>query len=77
MAGRSDDTKIRAEAKFKKKDQQRREGDKVWAEREVADRLSDAKTIRLRALRLAKEAAEKAGAEAPKERRMVRKKPPI
>jgi hypothetical protein len=47
------------------------------AEREAADRLSDAKTIRLRALRLAKEAAEKAGATAPKERRMVRKKPPI
>jgi hypothetical protein len=76
MANRSDDSKIRAEAKFKKKELQTKEGEKVWAEREAAGRLSDAKTIRLRALRLAKEAAEKA-AKPPKKPPMERKKPPI
>jgi len=76
MADRSDETRIRAEARFTKKELQTKEGEKVWAEREAAGRLADAKTLRLRALRLAKEAAENA-AEAPKEQRTGPKKRPI
>lgn len=60
MADRSDETRIRAEARFTKKELQAKEGEKVWAEREAAGRLADAKTPRLRALRLAKKAAESA-----------------
>jgi hypothetical protein len=75
MPDRSDETRLRAEARFKKKELQTKESEKVWAEREAAGRLADAKTIRLRALRLAKEAADK-GAEAHKEPRKSSKKPP-
>ena len=49
--------KARAEANFKKKEQQAREGDEARAEYEAASRERDKKTARLRTLRLAKEAA--------------------
>jgi hypothetical protein len=35
MADRSDETRLRAEATFKKKELQTKEGEKVWAEREA------------------------------------------
>jgi hypothetical protein len=49
----------RAEEKFKKKEEQTREGAKAMAEYEVASRALLEKTEGLRALRLAKEAAER------------------
>ena len=51
---------LRAEAKFKKNEQAKQESEKVWAELEAANRAADEKRARLRGLRLAKEAAEKA-----------------
>ena len=55
-----------AEAKFKRKEVQAREGAKAMAEYESAQIATRAKTERLRALREAKEAADaKAAAEAP------------
>jgi hypothetical protein len=56
--------KAQAEATFQKKEHQRREGEKARAEYESEARARDENTARLRALRLAKEAADrKAGIE--------------
>jgi len=63
----SDQTKARAEAAFKK-EQRVRDGTKAWAEHEAAARATLEKTTRLRALRLAKESAEKTPAGAKKTR---------
>jgi hypothetical protein len=52
----SNSTKARAEAIFKRKEQHAREGAKAWAEYEAQRRAVAEKTVRLRALRLAKEA---------------------
>jgi hypothetical protein len=52
----------RAEARFKKKEIQAREGAKARAEYEAASRALSEKTARLRSLRLKKEAAEAAAA---------------
>jgi len=55
-----------AEAKFKRKEVQAREGAKAMAEYEASQVATRAKTARLKALREAKEAADaKAAAEAP------------
>ena len=55
-----------ADAKFKRKEQQARDGVKATAEYAAAGDAMRAKTEKLRALRLAKEAADaKAAAEAP------------
>jgi Tfp pilus assembly protein PilX len=51
----------RAEAAFKKKEQQLREGQQAVAEYEAARAATREKTARLRALRLAREAALKNG----------------
>jgi hypothetical protein len=48
----------RAEALFKRKEEQARQGAKAWAEYQAQFRAEAEKTERLRALRLAKEAAE-------------------
>ena len=56
----SNEAKTRAELSFKRKEQQTREGAKAWAEYEAQRRAVAEKTERLRALRLAKEAAEAA-----------------
>ena len=56
MADRSDETRARAEAKFKKKEQQTQEAGKVWAERAAAEKVGDDKRAQLKSLRLAKEA---------------------
>ena len=58
--------KTLAEAKFKRKEAQLRDGAKAMAEYEAGLTATRAKTAKLRALREAKEAAdEKAAAEAP------------
>ena len=57
----SKDAKARAEASFKRKEEQAQQGAKAWAEHEAQRRAVAEKTERLRALRLAKEAAETAG----------------
>ena len=50
--------KARAEASFKRKEEQAREGAKAWAEYQEQRRAEAEKTERLRALRSAKEAVE-------------------
>jgi hypothetical protein len=73
MADPSDEARNRAEARFKKKERQTQESEKVWAEHVAAAKATDAKTVRLRAQRLAKEAAdEKAEAQPPRSK--LRKK---
>src|SRR3954447_14532062 len=57
MAYRSEEARLKAEANFKKKEQQAQDADKVWAEQAVASRAADDQRARLKALRLAKEAA--------------------
>jgi hypothetical protein len=52
-----------ADSKFKRKEQQLRDGAKATAEYEAAGHAMRAKTEKLRALRLAKEAADKKAAE--------------
>jgi len=56
----SADARARAEANFKRKELQAQEGAKAWAEYEAQRRAVAENTKRLRALRLAKEAAEAA-----------------
>jgi hypothetical protein len=53
----TDATRARAEAQFKKKEQQAREGEQARAEYEAAQRGVRENTARLRALRLARDAA--------------------
>jgi len=66
LAKNSKEAQERAEAAFTKKEHQAREGAKAVAEYEAEGRAVRAKTERLRALRLAKEAADRK-AEAEKE----------
>jgi hypothetical protein len=54
-----------AEAKFKKKELQRLDGCAAMAEYEAANRATLEKTVRLRALRLAREAATSRSPEKP------------
>ena len=56
----SQETKDRAEASFKRKQDQAREGTKAWTEYEAQRRGVYEKIAKLKALRLAKEAAEAA-----------------
>jgi DNA replication protein DnaC len=56
--------RARAEAQFKKKEQQAREGAQARAEYEAAQRATREKTARLRALRLARDAGPTPGAPA-------------
>jgi hypothetical protein len=53
----SDAQKARAEAAFKRKEAQARDGATAWAEYEAKSRAVAENTSRLRALRLAKQAA--------------------
>lgn len=59
MADNSKEAKARAETSFKKKEQQAREGAKARMQYEAEGHAVREKTARLRALRLAKEAADK------------------
>ena len=61
----SDEARARAETAFKK-EQQAREGAQAWLEYEAKARAMQENTARLRALRLAKEAADKAAGPARK-----------
>ncbi len=58
MIADSEIIRKRAEEKFRKKEEQAREGAKAMAEYEAASRAVLEKTEKLRALRLAREAAE-------------------
>ena len=60
----TDVAKAKAEATFKRKEQQARDGAKAMAEYEAAQIATQKKTARLRALREAKEAKEAAEATA-------------
>jgi hypothetical protein len=62
LATNSKDAQARAEASFKKKEIQLREGAKAMAEYVAAGRAEREKTARLKLLRQAKEAAEAAAA---------------
>jgi hypothetical protein len=59
MADQSDEARLRAEGKFKKKEMQTQEAEKVWAEQAAAGRAADVNRAKLRAQRLAKEEADK------------------
>ena len=61
---RTSQTHARASALFNKKEEQQREGRKAMAEYEAAQQAMREKTARLRALRLARDAA---GKQAPKD----------
>ena len=70
MSNSSKNAQARAEASFKRKADQAREGKKAAAEYEAAGRAMREKTARLKALRLAKEtAAREAAKNAPKEKK--------
>ena len=58
MADRSEEARLKAEASFRKKEEQAQEADKVWAEQAAASQAADEQRARLKALRLAKETAE-------------------
>jgi hypothetical protein len=61
LTTRSDDARARAEANFKK-EERAKEGAKAMMEYQANSRMVREKTERLKALRLAKEAADKASA---------------
>jgi hypothetical protein len=56
VMSKSEAAKVRAEATFKRKEEQIRMGAQAWAEYEAAARAVAEKTKRLRALRLARDA---------------------
>ncbi len=62
MTTDSKDAKARAEANFKKKQDQAREGAQAWKEYQEQGQATRDKTARLRSLRLAKEAADRQAA---------------
>jgi hypothetical protein len=75
LAKSSNEAKARAEASFKRKEQQAREGKQAMAEYEAAGKAMREKTARLKALRLAKEAADREAAKnAPKTKAPAKKK---
>jgi hypothetical protein len=75
---RIDAARTRAEARFKRIEQQKTDAEKVWVEREAEQAKQLEKTTRLRALRLAKEEADRrAGSTTKKPPRTARKKSPL
>ncbi len=60
MAEHPDEARLRAEAKFKKKEREAQESQKVWAERAAAEKAGDANRARLKSLRLSQEASKQA-----------------
>ncbi len=62
MADLSEEMRLRAEANFKKKQRQTEEGEKVWAEHFAAGKAADANRAKLKAQRVARDAAESQGA---------------
>ena len=55
----SEEARRRADASFKRKESQAREGAKAWADLEADARAVEKNTARLRALRLAREEGER------------------
>lgn len=55
---RSEEARLRAEAKFKKKERQTQEGESAWAEYVAAGSAADTTRAKLKAQRLARDAAE-------------------
>jgi hypothetical protein len=58
MVDPSEEARRRAEANFKKKERQAQEADTVWAEQAIAEKATEQNVARLKALRLARDAAE-------------------
>ena len=58
MLDNPDEVRARAEAKFKKQEQQTKESEQVWAEHAASERAADQNRAKLRAQRLAKESAD-------------------
>ena len=58
MTNRSEEGRARAEAMFRKREPHTMESDKVWAERAAAGRAADANRAKLKAQRMARDAAE-------------------
>ena len=63
MADRSEEAKARAEGQFRKRQQRSEEAEKAHADIAAQARALDKNTARLKALRLAKEAADREAAE--------------
>lgn len=63
---RAEEARARAEARFQKTEQRKTDAEKVLAEVAAEREAEAAKTLRLRALRLAKEEAERSAGETPK-----------
>jgi hypothetical protein len=61
VTGRSKEAQARAEATFKRKEEQTKEGVKARAEYDAAARAVAEKTARLKKLRLAKEESQRQG----------------
>jgi len=61
-----EETRLRAEARFKKKQYADEEAAKVWSERAVAEKDGDQNRARLKSLRMTRDAAEKHPEGAPK-----------
>jgi hypothetical protein len=59
MTDPSEEARLRAEANFKKKERQTQEGEKAWAEHLAAGKAADTNRAKLKAQRLARDAAEK------------------
>jgi len=66
MSNQSKEAQAKAEASFKRKAEQQRDGKVAMAEYEAAGRAMRDRTAKLRELRLAKEAADKEAAQAAK-----------
>ena len=59
MTNRSEEARVRAETNFIKKQRRTEEGEKVWEEHLAAGQAADANRAKLKAQRLARDAAEK------------------
>ena len=75
MAEVSEEARVRAEAKFAKAQKVAKEGEKAWADHNAEAHAVRAKTVRLRALRLAKEAGDREAKATVKKPVARRKKP--
>ena len=70
MVDRSEETRLRAEERFKKKERQTQEGEKAWAEHVAAGNAADVNRAKLKAQRLARDAAEQAPKSASKAKKL-------
>jgi len=70
VVDRSEEARLRAEANFKKKERQTQEGEKAWAEHVAAGNAADVNRAKLKAQRLARDAAEQAPKSASKAKKL-------